>query len=122
MPNWSPETVCSSQLKCREEHVYKLTVNQGHARAIRASLADTVKVAIKELGSTNLQALLHNLGSKLVHAVFGGETDNVVNCPSAIRRVTMLADVLDAPVAKLTVSDDVNAGEDFVDARTLWPC
>jgi hypothetical protein len=31
----------------------------------------------------------------------------------------MFADVLDAPVAKLPVSDDVDAGEHLIDARTL---
>jgi hypothetical protein len=31
----------------------------------------------------------------------------------------MLADMLNAPVAELTVGDDVDTGEDFIDARTL---
>jgi hypothetical protein len=31
----------------------------------------------------------------------------------------MLADVLDAPIAKLAVRDKIDAGKDFVDARTL---
>lgn len=31
----------------------------------------------------------------------------------------MFADVLDAPVAELAVGDDIDAGKDLVDARTL---
>ena len=31
----------------------------------------------------------------------------------------MLADVLDAPVAKLPVSNNINVGENFLDARSL---
>jgi len=31
----------------------------------------------------------------------------------------VLADVLNAPVAELTVSDDVDTGENLIDARTL---
>jgi len=31
----------------------------------------------------------------------------------------MLADVLNAPVAELTMSDNINAGKNFIDARAL---
>jgi hypothetical protein len=38
-----------------------LTVNQWHPRAVRTAGADPRKIAVEEFGSTNLEALLHNL-------------------------------------------------------------
>lgn len=96
-----------------------LTVNQRHAWTVRASFANTVEVTVKKLVATNLQALLDNLGSELVHAVLCRETEHVVDGTSTVRRVAVLADVLDAPIAELAVSDDIDAGENFVDAGTL---
>lgn len=43
----------------------------------------------------------------------------MINGAAAVGRGSMLADVLDAPVAELTVGDDIDASKDFVDARTL---
>lgn len=97
----------------------QLTVNQRHAGTIRASLADTIQIAIEEVGVTNFQALLDDLGSELIHAVFSGEADNVIDGASTVRRVAMLTDVLDAPVAKLAMSDDVDASQNFIDAWAL---
>jgi len=31
----------------------------------------------------------------------------------------MLADMLDAPISELAMSDDIDAGKDFIDAWTL---
>ena len=95
------------------------TVNQRHTRAVGASLAYTVKVAVKEVVATNLQALLNHLGGELVHTVFRGEAENVVDGTSTVRRAAVLADVLDAPITELTMSNDINAGKNFVDARAL---
>ena len=83
------------------------------------SLADTVKVAVKEVGAANLEALLDDLAGELVHAVLSGNAENVVNGVVAVGSGAVLADVLDAPVAELTVSDNVDAGENFIDARAL---
>jgi hypothetical protein len=43
----------------------------------------------------------------------------MVNGTAAIGRGTMLADVLNAPVAELAMSNDIDTSENFVDARTL---
>lgn len=43
----------------------------------------------------------------------------MVNRTAAVSRSTMLADVLNAPIAELTMRDDVDAGEDFIDTRAL---
>jgi len=94
-------------------------VDERHARAVSASLADTVKVTVKELSATNLEALLDNLAGKLVHAVLSSEVEDVVNGMLAVRDGAVLADVLDAPVAELAMSDDINAGKNLVDAGTL---
>jgi hypothetical protein len=94
-------------------------VNQGNARTIWTTLADTIKVATKEFNTTNLEALLDNLGSELVHAVLRSIADDVVNCPAPISGSAVFADVLNAPVAKLTVSNNIDALEDFFNAGTL---
>jgi hypothetical protein len=94
-------------------------VDQGHARALRAAFADTLKVTVEELVAADFKALLDDLGSILVHAVLGRETEDVVDRAVAISRSPMLADVLNAPVAELAVRDDIDASKHFIDARTL---
>ena len=95
------------------------TVNQGNARTIRAPFADTFEITLKELSTSDLEAFLDNLGSKLVHTVFGSIAENVIDSTATVSRCCVFADVLDTPITKLTVGNNVNAGEDFVDARTL---
>lgn len=94
-------------------------VDERHARAVRTSLAHDIEVAVKEVGAADLQTLLNNFGGKLVHAVLCGETQDVVDSTVAVRKSTVLADVLDAPVAELAVSDDINTGKDLADTRTF---
>lgn len=94
-------------------------VDEGDAGTTNAALADTVKVASEKLGTPNLEALLNYLGSKLVHAILGGVADDVVDSPAAVSRGAMLADVLDAPIAKLAVGDDVDVREDLLDTGAL---
>lgn len=94
-------------------------VDERHARTIRTSLTHDVEVAIKEVRATDLEALLDHLGGELIHAVLGSKANNVINGASAIRDSAMLADMLDAPVAELAVRDDIDAGENLVDAGTL---
>ena len=99
--------------------VLRLTVDKRHARTILAALADTLKVAIQELITSNLQTLLDDLGSILIHAVLGSETQDVVDGTATIGRSAVLTDMLDAPVTELAVGDNIDAGEHFVDAGTL---
>lgn len=96
-----------------------LTINQRHTRTILAAFADALQVTVEELATTNLQALLDDLGSVLIHAVLGSEAENVVDGAASISRSTMLANVLDAPVSELAVSDDIDASKDLIDTRSL---
>ncbi len=83
------------------------------------SSRDDSKVAFHEFGTTDLQTFLDNFGSKLVDAVVVGICKNVVDHTAFVRWGTMLTQMLDTPVAKLTVSDEVNAPNDFLDGWTL---
>lgn len=94
-------------------------VDQRDPRAIHAALTDSVKVAGQELGSSNLQALLNHLGGILVHAVFSRVANDVVDGSASIGRRAMLADVLNAPVSELSMSNDINVGKNLFDARAL---
>lgn len=96
-----------------------LTVNQRHARTIRARLTNTVEIAVQKLTATNLQTLLNHLGGVLVHAVLGAKAKDMLDGATAIRGGTMLANVLDAPVSKLSMCNHVDAGQDLVDTGTL---
>jgi hypothetical protein len=97
-------------------------VDQWNARTVETTLTDAIKIAAEEVDTTYLEALLNNLGSKLVHAILRGVADDMVNGSAAISWGTMLADVLDAPVAKLAMSNDVNACQNFLNARALEYC
>lgn len=97
----------------------RLTVNKWHARSMSSSFADALQVAIHELWSADLQALLDHFGCELVDAIVGGEAEDMLNGAALVRWQTVFADMLNAPVAELTVGDHIDAGEDFVDAWTL---
>ena len=56
---------------------------------------------------------------ELVHAVLSCIAQDGVDGAASISWRAVLADMLDAPVAELAVSNNVNALQDFVDARTL---
>lgn len=94
-------------------------VYQGDTGTIVTTLANSIKIATEKIGTTNLEALLNDLGGKLIHAVLGGIADDMVDGATAVGWGAMLADVLNAPVAKLTVSNDVNAAKNLLDARAL---
>lgn len=95
-------------------------VDERDARPVRAALTDAIQVSTEELRSANLQTLLDHLGGELIRAVFGGVSNNVIDGTAAVGGGSMLANVLDAPVAKLSVGNNVNVGEDFLDAGSLW--
>jgi len=97
-------------------------VDQWNTRTIKTALADAVEIAAEKVDTTNLEAFLNNLGSELIHAILGRIADDMVNCSAAISWRTMLTDVLNAPVAKLAVSNNVNTGENLLDARALKTC
>jgi hypothetical protein len=96
-------------------------VDQRDARTVRTAFTDAVQVAREELRSSDLEALLNDLGRELIHAVLGRVADDVVDGTAAIGGSAMLADVLDAPVAELTMGDDVDVCQDLLNARTLRP-
>ena len=84
-------------------------VDERHAWTVWTSLADAVEVAIKKVAAADLEALLNNLGCELVHAVLRREANDMVDGASAIGDGSMLADVLDTPVAKLAMGDNIDA-------------
>jgi hypothetical protein len=94
-------------------------INQRNAWTVETTFADTIKISAKEVNATNLEAFLNNLGGELVHAVLRGITDDVVNGTAAVSGCTMLADVLDAPVTELAMSDNVNACKNLLNAGAL---
>ena len=94
-------------------------VDKWDAGAILAPLADSVEVAAKEFCASNLEALLDYLGGELVGAVLGRIPDNVINGAGAVGRAPVFADMLDTPVSKLSMSDNVDVGKYFFDARAL---
>jgi hypothetical protein len=96
-----------------------LTIDQRHAGSVGTAFADSLQITVQELAVSNLEAFLDYLGGILIRAVLGSEAKDVVNSTAAVSRSSMFADVLNAPVSELTVGDDIDASEDFVDARPL---
>lgn len=94
-------------------------VNQRNASAVAAPFANSIKISTEKLGTSNLEALLHNLGGELISAILCGIPNDVVDSSAAVRGRSVLAYVLDAPVPKLAVSHNVDIGKDFFDARAL---
>jgi len=94
-------------------------VDQRNPRTVMATFTDSVKVPTEEINPTDFQTLFNNFGGKLIHAVFGSISNNMINCPTAIGWCAMLTNVLNAPIAKLSVSDNVNACKHLLDTWTL---
>lgn len=97
-----------------------LTINQGHSRPVSTARADSREVAIQELCASYLQAFLHNFGGKLIHAVIDGVMDDMLDCATLVMGSAVLTNMLDAPVAELTVSEYINLCYDFFNGRSLF--
>jgi hypothetical protein len=94
-------------------------VDQWDSRTIRTTIGDTGKVALKEIDTTNLEALLNDLGGELVHAVLGSIANDMFGGTAAISWGSMLTDMLNAPISKLAMGDNVDASKDLLNARAL---
>lgn len=94
-------------------------VNQGDPSSVPPAFADSIQVSAKKVCAANLQTLLDNLGCKLIGAILGGITNDVIDGTASIRWGSVLANVLNAPVAKLAMGNNINVGKNLFDARTL---
>lgn len=94
-------------------------VNQRDPSTIATTLAHSVQVSAQKISPTNLQTLLNHLRGKLIGTVLGSVSNYMVNGPTAVRRRTVLANVLDAPVSKLAVGHNIDIGKHFFNARPL---
>lgn len=94
-------------------------VDQRNAWTVETTLADSVKVAAKKLRASDLETLLNDLGSELIHGILCSVTNDMIDSTAAVGGGTVFADMLDAPVAKLAVCHDVDVGKDFFNAWTL---
>lgn len=94
-------------------------IDERNAWTIWVSRGNDPKVAIKKLDATDLEALLNDLGSKLIDAVAVGVDKDMIDDTTFVGRRAMLAEMLDAPITKLAMSNEVNADDHFFDSRTL---
>jgi hypothetical protein len=94
-------------------------VDQWNTRSVKTTLTNTVKIAAKEVDTSNFETLLDNLGSELIHAILGSVTNDMINGSTTICRSSMFADMLDAPVTELSMSNNVSARKDLFNAWTL---
>jgi len=95
------------------------TIDQWDAWTISTPFTNTIKITLEEFRAADLQTLLNHFRRKLVHAVFRGVAKDMVDSAATVGRSTVLANMLNAPIAKLTVGDNIDAIEDLGDARTL---
>jgi hypothetical protein len=94
-------------------------INQRNARSVNSAFADTIEIATQKITTSNLQEFLNYLGGILIRTVLSSEANDMIDGTAAVGRGTMLADVLNAPVTKLTVSDDVNVGKYLLYTESL---
>ena len=94
-------------------------INQGNASAVLSTLTHTIEVTTQEIRAADFETLLHDLGCKLVSAILCCVTNYMIYSTTAIRRSPVLANMLNAPVAKLSVGYDVDIRKNFFDAWAL---
>jgi hypothetical protein len=95
-------------------------IDEGNSRTVHSTFADAVEIAAQELSSSDLKALFYYFRGVLIHAVLGCESNDMLDGSTSISRSTMLTDVLNAPVAELAMSDDVNVLKHLLNARSLY--
>lgn len=86
----------------------QLTVDQWHTGTVGTASADASEIMLHELGTANLEALFHNFGRKLIHTVVHSPANDMLDSTALVMGSTMLANVLDAPIPKLTMSKNIN--------------
>lgn len=94
-------------------------IDEGNSRTVEPTLTNAIQITTQKLYTTYFEALFDNLGSELIHAVFRSISNDMINSTAAVSWSAMLADMLDTPVAKLTVSHNIDACKYLFNARTL---
>lgn len=94
-------------------------IDQWNTGSVDPAFTNSIQVTAQKIPPSDLEAFLNYLGGVLIHTVLGSESNDMVDSSAAVCWGAMLADVLNAPIAKLAVGDDVNIGKDFLDARPL---
>jgi len=83
------------------------------------SCGDDSEISIQEFDPTNLETLLDDFGSKLINAVAVRVGKNVIDDSAPVWRRAMFAEMLDAPITELAMSNEIDACDNFFDSRTL---
>lgn len=99
----------------------QLTINQGHPGPVSSTRANSREIAIQEFWASYLQAFLDDFGGKLIHTVIYCPMEDMLGGATLVMGSTVLADVLDTPVAKLTVSEYIDLRYNFFDCWSLLP-
>jgi hypothetical protein len=102
-----------------ENKRFPLTVNQWHPRSFGTTSAYTGEIAVQELGAPDLQTFLDDFGCKLIHAVIHSMVEYMLNRTTLVVGSAMLTYVLDAPVAELAMSKQINLCQNFFNGRSL---
>ena len=95
------------------------TVDECHARTFRLSFANDRQVLAKELVAFDLEALLDYLRRVLIDAVVHCTMKDMINRTTHIIWCTMLADVLNTPIAELAMGNEINVSKHLFNALTL---
>lgn len=94
-------------------------IDERNSWSLGMSCGNHIQIPIEKLNSANLEAFLDHLRGILVDAVAVSIDEDVVNDTSFVRWSTVLTEMLDAPVAKLSVSNEINVGNDFLNGRSF---
>lgn len=94
-------------------------VDEWNARTIRMSRSYDRQISVEKLNAPNLETFLDNLGGILVDAVAVGVDEDVIDDSSFVRRGTVLAKMLDAPIAELSMGNEIDVGDDLLNGWSL---
>ena len=94
-------------------------VDKRNARTVGTTLANAIEIFLQKVITANLETFLDNLGGILIGTILSSKAEDVIDSAVSISWSTMFADVLNTPVAKLTVGDNINGAENFIDTRAL---
>lgn len=94
-------------------------VDEWNTWTFRVRSGDDREVTVEKVHTSNLKAFLHDFGGILIDAVAVSIGKNMVNDPALVLWFSVLAQVLNAPVSELTMSNEVNVVNDFIDGRSL---
>lgn len=95
-------------------------VDEWNSRSVRVRSRDDSEISIEKFNTANLEAFLDDLRGVLIDAVAVGVDEDVIDDSPLVRGCAVLAEMLNTPIAELTMSYEIDVGNDLFNSRSFF--